>query len=51
MVGEEGQMNGTVRKAIGIVLLCVALHFGVQAGGGILPLIVFGCGLGFLLLP
>lgn len=39
----------TVRelRAIGIILVCLAIHFGL----GILAwLIVFGCGLGFLFL-
>ncbi len=40
--------TGTVLKVIGIVLVCVALHFGTAN----LPwLIVFGAGLGFLFLP
>lgn len=40
--------TGTVLKAAGIVLVCVGIHFGL---GGILPLIVFGAGLGFIFLP
>jgi hypothetical protein len=36
-----------VLKGIGIVLVCVGIHFGL---GGLLPLIVFGSGLGFLFL-
>lgn len=40
--------TSTVLKAIGIVLVCVGIHFGI---GGLLPLIVFGAGLGFLFLP
>ena len=38
----------TVTKAVGIVLVCVGIHFGIS---GLLPLIVFGCGLGFIFLP
>lgn len=40
--------TATVLKVIGIILVCVGIHFGL---GGLLPLIVFGCGLGFLFLP
>lgn len=40
--------TNTVLKAVGIVLVCVGIHFGL---GSLLPLIVFGCGLGFLFLP
>ena len=39
---------GALKVAIGIILVCVAIHFGL---GGLLPLIVFGCGLGFMFLP
>jgi hypothetical protein len=35
-------------RVVGIVLICVGIHFGL---GNILSLIVFGCGLGFLFLP
>lgn len=38
----------TIQKAAGIVLLCVGIHFGL---GSLLPLIVFGAGLGLILLP
>lgn len=38
----------TILKAIGIVLVCTGIHFGLS---GLLPLIVFGAGLGFLFLP
>lgn len=40
--------TSTVLKAIGIVLVCVGIRFGL---GALLPLIVFGAGLGFLFLP
>lgn len=40
--------TNTVLKAVGIILVCVGIHFGL---GGLLPLIVFVCGLGFLFLP
>lgn len=40
--------TSTVLKAIGIVLVCVGIHYGL---GGILPLIVLGAGLGFMFLP
>lgn len=40
--------TSTILKAVGIVLLCTGIHFGVSA---ILPLIIFGAGLGFLFLP
>lgn len=39
--------TSTILKAVGIVLVCVGIHFGV---GGLLPMIVFGAGLGFLFL-
>lgn len=38
----------TVVKAVGIILICVGIHFGMVWP---LPLIVFGAGLGFLFLP
>lgn len=38
----------TVLKVVGVVLVCVGIHFGL---GSLLPLIVFGAGLGFLFLP
>lgn len=34
-------------RIVGILLVCTGIHFGL---GGLLPLIVFGCGLGFLFL-
>jgi len=34
--------------SIGIILICVGIHFGLTA---LLPLIIFGCGMGFLFLP
>jgi len=37
-----------ILKVVGIVLICVGIHFGIS---GLLPLIVFGAGLGFLFLP
>ena len=37
-----------LKVAIGIVLVCVGIHYGL---GAVLPLIVFGCGLGFMFLP
>jgi hypothetical protein len=41
-------MNASmILKVVGIVLVCTGIHFGL---GGLLPLIVFGCGLGFLFL-
>lgn len=40
--------TSTILKAVGIVLVCVGIHFGLA---GILPLIVFGAGLGFIFLP
>lgn len=36
-----------ILKVVGIVLVCVGIHFGLS---GILPLIVFGSGLGFIFL-
>lgn len=38
----------TVLKAIGIVLVCVGIYYGLRWP---LPLIVFGSGLGFIFLP
>ena len=38
----------TILRAVGIVLVCVGIHFGLA---GILPLIVFGAGLGMMFLP
>lgn len=35
-------------RLVGVVLVCVGIHFGL---GSLLPLIVFGAGLGFLFLP
>lgn len=40
--------TSTILKVIGIILICVGIHFGLSA---ILPLIVFAAGLGFLFLP
>lgn len=40
--------TSTILKAAGIVLVCTGIHFGLA---GLLPLIVFGAGLGFLFLP
>ncbi len=37
-----------IQKAVGILLVCTGIHFGL---GNILALIVFGAGLGFLFLP
>lgn len=34
-------------KAVGVVLVCVGIYYGLHA---LLPLIVFGAGLGFLFL-
>lgn len=34
-------------RAIGIVLVCVGIHFGL---GTLAGLIIFGCGLGFMFL-
>lgn len=36
-----------IKKCAGIVLVCVGIHFGLDK---ILPLVVFGAGLGFLFL-
>lgn len=40
--------TSTLLKVVGIILICTAIHFGLSQ---ILPLIVFGAGLGFLFLP
>lgn len=41
-------MNNTmIMRIAGIVLVCVGIHFGL---GGLLPLIVFGAGLGLMFL-
>lgn len=40
--------TATVLKVVGIILVCVGIHFGLS---GLLPLIVFGAGLGFMFLP
>lgn len=45
---EETVNTSTLLKVVGIILICVAIHFGLSQ---ILPLIVFGAGLGFLFLP
>jgi hypothetical protein len=46
---ENYTMNtSTILKVVGILLICTGIHFGLS---GILPLIVFGAGLGFLFLP
>jgi len=45
---EATMQTSTILKAVGIVLVCVGIHFGISA---LLPLIVFGAGLGFLFLP
>lgn len=48
-VGKRRIMNTSqVLKVVGIVLVCTGIHFGL---GALLPLIVFGCGLGFIFLP
>lgn len=44
----ESMNTSTILKAIGIILICTGIHFGL---GGLLPLIVFGSGMGFLFLP
>lgn len=36
-----------VLKAVGVVLICVGIHFGLS---GLLPLIVFGAGLAMVVL-
>ena len=38
----------TLLRFVGIVLVCVGIHYGLSAP---LPLVVFGAGLGFLFLP
>lgn len=38
----------TLLKSVGIVLVCTGIHYGL---GALLPLIVFGAGLGFIVLP
>lgn len=40
--------TSTILKIVGIILVCVGIHFGLS---GILPLIVFASGLGFMFLP
>lgn len=40
--------TSTILRAIGIVLVCVGIHFGL---GAILPLVVFGAGLAMMFLP
>ena len=45
---EKTMSTSVAIKAVRIVLVCVGIHFGLS---GLLPLIVFGCGLGFLFLP
>lgn len=40
--------TSTILKIVGIVLICVGIHFGL---GGLLPLLVFGSGLCLLFLP
>lgn len=42
-----GMNTVTILKAAGVILVCVGLHFGVSA---LLPLIVFGAGLGMIVL-
>lgn len=37
-----------LKVVIGIVLVCIGIHFGLS---GLLPLIVFACGLGFMFMP
>lgn len=37
-----------ILRAIGIILVCVGIHFGLA---NLLPLIIFGAGLGFIFLP
>lgn len=46
--GGKDMSTSTVLKIVGIILVCVGIHFGL---GWPLPLVVFGCGLGFLFLP
>jgi hypothetical protein len=42
-------MNLTILKnAVGVVLVCLGIHFGL---GALLPMIIFGLGLGCLFLP
>ncbi len=47
-IGEFFMSASTIIKTAGIVLVCVGIHFGL---GALLPLIVFGAGLGFIFLP
>lgn len=37
-----------IKKAAGVVLVCVGIHFGLS---GLLPMIIFGLGLCCLFLP
>lgn len=39
--------NSMIFKVVGIVLVCTGIHFGLSA---LLPLIVFGVGLGLIIL-
>lgn len=39
----------TMLRVVGIIVICAGLYFGVKIA--ILPLIVIGCGMGFLFLP
>lgn len=39
--------SSSILTAVGIVMVCVGIHFGL---GGLLPLIVFGAGLGMIFL-
>lgn len=39
--------TSVILKVVGITLVCVGIHFGL---GLLLPLIVFGAGLGFIVL-
>jgi len=38
----------TIARAAGIILVCIGIHFGLS---GLLPLIIFGAGLGLMFLP
>jgi hypothetical protein len=40
-------MQNSILKAVGIVLVCVGIHYGLTA---LLPLIVFGAGLALMIL-
>lgn len=44
-------MQGTIQKAVGVLLMCTGIYFNALAGHTLLPLLVFGAGFLLVVLP